>query len=273
MESVVVLPPDLALVRETLAGRGDVAAVMVEAGGASSGAVPLPAGFNAELAQICRAAGSLFVMDEVVTGFRWAPGGVQEVEGVRPDLTTLAKILAGGLPGGAVAGRRDLLENLAFPAPGTTATREKIGHPGTFNANPVSAAAGVAALSLAEDGSAQRTAAERAHELRSGMNRTLRDLNLAGVVYGTSSVFRIVLGGSSPPAADDPDSRSLPSDVVGRGMAAEVQRLLNLALLDRGVHFFGNGGMTSVVHTKADVAQTVEAWRDALLELRDEGAF
>ena len=87
------------------------------------------------------------IFDEVVTGFRVSPGGAQAEYGIRPDLTTLAKILAGGLPGGAVTGRKDILDLLDFQVT-KTSDREKIAHPGTFNANPLSAAAGVAALEI-----------------------------------------------------------------------------------------------------------------------------
>ena len=88
------------------------------------------------------------VFDEVITRFRVAPGGAQGAFGIRPDLTTLAKILAGGLPGGAVAGRKEVLDELDFEAAAAKG-REKIEHPGTFNGNPVSAAAGIATLEVA----------------------------------------------------------------------------------------------------------------------------
>jgi len=271
LSSVIVLEPDLASVRETLAGNEDVAAVIVESAGAGSGAVPLPRGFNAELADICHDRGVVFIMDEVVTGFRWSPGGVQGLEGVRPDLTALAKILAGGMPGGAVAGRRDLLDLLAFPdANGTK--RDKIGHPGTFNANPVSAAAGTTCLRQIRDGEAQRTADALAVKLRTGMNSALRDLAIPGLVYGSSSVFRILLGGEAVPEAVDPDPRQLLEGPPRPGMEPETQRLLNLALLDHGVQFFGGGGMTSAVHTESDIEQTVGAWAESLEEIRSAGA-
>ncbi len=89
----------------------------------------------------------LLIFDEIVTGCRVSPGGAQAEYGIRPDLTTLAKILAGGLPGGVVAGRKDILDLLDFQV-AKASDREKISHQGTFNANPLSAAAGVAALEI-----------------------------------------------------------------------------------------------------------------------------
>lgn len=269
LESVIVLPPDLEAVRSALAARSDIGAVILEAAGASSGQVPLPAGFHRELHELCRTAGAVFIMDEVVTGFRWAPGGVHQLEGITPDLVTLAKILAGGFPGGAVAGRRDLLEYLQFPGGGPRT--EKIGHPGTFNANPLSAAAGVACLRTIADGSHQRRAAELAASLREGMNRILAELAIPGVVYGQSSVFRIQLTGEAPPPPADTDGRSFSRAFLETPMPAERARLLQLALINRGVHLFGTSGMLSSAHTPEDVACTLEAWRAALLELREEG--
>lgn len=271
LDSVSVVPPDMAAVRETVAVRADTGAIIVESAGASSGQLPVPRGFLHELQAFCRAEGIVFIMDEVVTGFRWAPGGVQEVEGLQPDLTTLAKILAGGFPGGAVAGRRAVMEHLQFPAPGTEAP--KIGHPGTFNANPLSAAAGVACLREIAGGGHQRRAAELASRLRAGMNGVLHDLGIPGYVYGQSSEFRIILAGGTVPEARDYDPRDLPFDFLATGMPEHRSRLMQLAMINRGSHFFGAGGMTSSVHTGGDIARTVEAWRGALVDLRAEGAL
>jgi len=271
LDSVAVLPLEMSTVRETVAARDDVGAIIVESAGASSGQLPVPRGFLQELQAFCRAEGILFIMDEVVTGFRWAPGGVQEVEGLQPDLTTLAKILAGGLPGGAVAGRRAVMERLQFPAPGTSAP--KIGHPGTFNANPLSAAAGVACLREIADGSHQRRASELSAQLRGGMNAILCELGIPGYVYGQSSEFRIILAGTTVPEAQDYDPHNLPFEFLAKGMPEHRTRLLQLAMVNRGSHLFGSGGMTSSVHTEDDIARTVEAWRGALLDLRAEGAL
>ncbi|MCK6565168.1 MAG: aminotransferase class III-fold pyridoxal phosphate-dependent enzyme [Dehalococcoidia bacterium] len=271
LDTVVVVAPQMHVVRETVAGRDDIGAVIVEPAGASSGTIPLPRGFLQELESFCRQRGLLFIMDEVVTGFRWTPGGIQQEEGLSPDLTTLAKILAGGFPGGAVAGRRDLLDQLAFPAPGEHA--EKVGHPGTFNANPLSSVAGTACLREIADGRHQSRSRALASRLRTGMNAELHRLGLPGFVYGQASEFRIVLGGDTVPTPRDYDPRDLPLELLSAGSSRETERLLNLSLLTRGVHLFGNGGTTSSVHTEDDLAQTVEAWAAALQALCDESVL
>lgn len=271
MDSVAVLPLDMAAVAETVDARGDVGAIIIEAAGASSATLPVPRGFLQALRAFTAERGIVMIMDEVVTGFRWAPGGVQEVEGVLPDLTTLAKILAGGFPGGAVAGRRDIMEGLQFPAPGEK--RAKVGHPGTFNANPLSASAGVACLREIADGEAQRRASASAAQLRAGMNGALCKLGIKGVVYGQASGFRVLLGGPSVPEAADYDPRDLDWQTMAAGGSPETDRLAGLALANRGVHFFGNGGLLSSVHTAADVAETVDAWGAALEEMQSEGVL
>src|SRR5690606_30967174 len=112
------------------------------------------------------------VFDEVITGFRVSPGGAQAECGILPDITTMAKVVAGGLPGGAVAGRADILDQLDFGA-AASRKREKVQHPGTFNANPVSAAAGIAALDIVATTDACRRANDSAAALRDGFNEIL----------------------------------------------------------------------------------------------------
>ncbi|MEO8538961.1 MAG: aspartate aminotransferase family protein [bacterium] len=271
LDSVSVLNLDMDEVRETVSARGDIGAIIVESAGASSGQLPVPRGFLQELQSFCRAEGVVFIMDEVVTGFRWAPGGVQELEGLEPDLTTLAKILAGGLPGGAVTGRREVMEHLRFPDPGSKAA--KVGHPGTFNANPLSAAAGVACLRTIADGTHQRRANELGAQLRAGMNGVLCELAVPGFIYGQASEFKILLAGTQVPEAQDYDPRDLPWQLLVEGMPGERTRLLQLAMANHGSHLFGAAGLTSSVHTEDDIARTVEAWRDSLKEMRHEGAL
>lgn len=271
LDSVAVLPLDIGMVGAVVEERGDIGAVIIESAGASSGQLPVPRGFLPALQAFCNERGIVFIMDEVVTGFRWSPGGVQEVEHVTPDLTTLAKILAGGFPGGAVAGRRDIMQRLAFPDVG--AKGQKIGHPGTFNGNPLSAAAGVACLREIADGGHQQRAAALAAQLRAGMNGVLCHRGVQGVIYGQSSAFRVLIGGPTVPEEADYDPRDLDWDVLAAGGNPERERLMQLALLNRGVQLFGTGGMLSSVHTDDDIAHSVEAFDGAIVAMQAEGAL
>src|SRR5262245_26226780 len=128
--ALTVVPADEQVLADALAGR-DVAAIILEPSGAAWATVPLPDGFLAAARKLADETGTLLVFDEVVSGFRWAPGGVQETAGVLPDLTVLGKILAGGMPGGAVCGRVDLMGLLSGPAAGP----RRVGRPGTQQAH------------------------------------------------------------------------------------------------------------------------------------------
>ena len=191
VEQTILLPADdIARVAATLQARDDVAAVILEPSGASWGQVPLPEGFLAGLRETTRAHGVILIFDEVITGFRWSRGGAQARFGVTPDMCVLAKIVAGGLPGGAVAGRADIMDQLDAAVAKATG-REKIGHQGTFNSNPLCAAAAVATLGIVESEDACARAERTAGEIRDGLRRILVEEQIAWGVYGEASSFLI----------------------------------------------------------------------------------
>ena len=243
---VSVVPAELPAIEATLVDR-DVAAVIMEPTGASFGAVPLGFDFLAAVRELTRAAGSLLIFDEVVSGFRWSPGGVQQLAGVTPDLTTLAKILAGGMPGGALGGSAEVMEVLAFRDAGV-----KVKHPGTHNAHPLSAAAGVAMLDAVADGAAQSRADEMAEWLRREMNGALARAGVKGSVRGVSSTFRVAL------------------DASGGDMAPDTLHVLQAGMMLEGVHLFQGRGFVSTAHTEADVERTVSAFERTLTRLQAE---
>jgi glutamate-1-semialdehyde 2,1-aminomutase len=244
---VTIVPPDLAAAEAALAGR-DVAALILEPTGASFGTVPVSFEFLAGLRELTRDAGTLLVFDEVVSGFRWSPGGVQQLAGVLPDLTTMAKIVAGGMPGGALGGSREVMEVLAF-RPGH---QVKVKHPGTHNGHPLAAAAGSAMLDEVADGAAQSRADETAGWLRRELNGALGRAGVAGSVEGASSTFRVGIG-------------------VQEGGAHEVYSAVLAGMLLEGVHLFRDGaGFVSTAHAEADVERTVTAFERTLRRLRAE---
>ena len=107
-------PNDVAGIDRLFSEHKDIAAVILEPTGASCGKMPIVPAFLQQLRDLTKQAGTMLIFDEVVTGFRVSPGGRRRSIGVTPDMTTLAKILAGGLPGGAVVGRKDILDLLDF---------------------------------------------------------------------------------------------------------------------------------------------------------------
>jgi glutamate-1-semialdehyde 2,1-aminomutase len=252
-QAVTVVPADAGAVADALAGR-DVAAVILEPSGAAWGTVPLPAGLLAAVRELTAATGTVLVFDEVVSGFRWSPGGVQAVAGVTPDLTALGKILAGGMPGGAVAGRPDLMEHLARPG----GDPRRVAHPGTHNAHPLSAAAGIATLRQCRSGKPQERAAALAAALRSGLTSALAEAGVPGRAYGESSAFHLLIGD-----AGEPEQASLKS-LKAAGMGPELSAELHNGMLLEGVQLFHGSGFLSSAHTETDVERTVAAFTSTL---------
>ena len=256
-DAVTVVPPELELIERELS-RGDVAAVILEPAGAAWGTVQLDATFVAGIRERTLEVGSLLVFDEVVTGFRWSPGGAQAVLGVEPDLTALAKILAGGLPGGAVAGRADAMEVLDVGHP------SKVSHHGCHNAHPLSAAAGTTTLRIAADGRAQTEAASLAARLRAELNAVLQRRGAPGIVHGHSSTFSVLLGTEGP-------LTDVPADTVKTGVTGELSTALHCGMLLEGVQLFHGAGFLSTAHTEADLDRTVTAFGALVPRLQEEG--
>lgn len=247
-DHVSVVPANSAALADALSD-DDVAAIILEPSGAAWATGPLPDGFLAEARDLVDQAGALLVFDEVVTGFRWAPGGVQAVTGVYPDLTVLGKILAGGMPGGAVCGRADVLDHIG-------AIRDdprRVTHPGTHNAHPLSAAAGVTALRLAASGEAQRGCDRRADSLRRELTAVFERSGVAGRAYGESSTFHLLFGSEEAP--DRLDLATLKS----AGLPPRLSTALHCGMLLEGVHLFHGSGFLSTEHTDRDMEQTVTA--------------
>jgi glutamate-1-semialdehyde 2,1-aminomutase len=269
--SIVIDANDVDALERTMRDDGDeIAAMLVEATGAHFGAHQIDLDYVRRARELTRERGVIFIMDEVVTGFRISPGGAQQVFGVTPDLTTLAKVLGGGLPGGAVCGRADIIEQIAIGPGGTRGGGGgRVEHPGTFNANPISAAAGTAALTLCADGALQAHAAETAAAIARGMNAVLREESVAGCVYGQASILHIALGMSEqPPDGYSWGWRALPC--APAPVAREASQALGLGMLNDGVHLFGDLMLVSAAHTPDDVSRTLEAFRATLRAMEDE---
>ncbi|HMC66328.1 MAG TPA: aminotransferase class III-fold pyridoxal phosphate-dependent enzyme, partial [Gemmataceae bacterium] len=198
-EIVMVPPNDPAAVERVLSTDSEIGCVIVEPTGGHFGAVPIRGEFLRALRELTTKHGRLLIFDEVISGFRVHPGGAQGHYGITPDLTTLAKILAGGLPGGCLAGRADILAGLEF-RPG----KPKMKHPGTFNANPLSAAAGTTTLRIVATGEPNRRANESGRLLRQKLNALFAQRDCDWVAYGEFSGFKLLPGYDGPrPTGDD----------------------------------------------------------------------
>jgi glutamate-1-semialdehyde 2,1-aminomutase len=267
LEDLVIVPPnDLAAVERAIEEH-DPACVIHEGNGSRWGVVPARAEFLQGLCEVTRKKGVIFILDEVITGFRVHPRGFQGYCGIVPDLTSLAKILAGGLPGGCVVGRADLLQALAFDNP----LGKKMKHPGTFNANPLSAAAGIAALRLVATGEPCDKANGVASKLRKGLNEVFARKGVPWVAYGDFSAVKIHPDYDGPRPTDD---AFIPFDndyqKLDRKFAPALSHAFRCALLLGGVDWMGWGGSTSAAHDDADVERTVTAFAQAIDLLRQD---
>ena len=241
-DTLVAAYNDLEGVERAL-GEGDVAAVIVEPVAGNMGLVlPLP-GFLDGLRDLCTRYGALLVFDEVMTGFRVHPGGAQGLYGVAPDLTTLGKVIGGGLPVGAYGGRREIMELVAPSGP--------VYQAGTLSGNPLAMTAGVETLrALGEPGAWD--ALERAGErLVSGLVSLDAGVQLArvGSMFGIFFTDAPVTSWSGAATAD-----------------TERFAAFHRALLDRGVYLAPSqfeAGFLSVVHGEAEIDATVDAAREA----------
>jgi glutamate-1-semialdehyde 2,1-aminomutase len=258
---------DLSVLEEALASRKH-AMLFVEGGGAHmAGQVPWDRTFIKALPALANKYGTLLLVDEVVTGFRESRGGWQELVGVRPDLSTLGKCVGGGLGVGAVIGRAELFESLSPKAPAAS----RITHTGTWNANPLTSASGVAACELYLEGEPQNKAVELGAYLRKTGNQILRDRKVSGYLYGRT-VVHVYFGplemqpGNeyTPPTADV-------QKIIGGGTA---KTLLGLHLMQRGVATMsGRFFVMSAAHSKPDIDQAMDAFARSLDAMLAGGAL
>jgi glutamate-1-semialdehyde 2,1-aminomutase len=260
---------DIAETRRLIEMHDDIAAVIIEPTGASFGQLPVTTEFLAELRELTCARGIVLIFDEVVTGFRVSRGGLQAHAGITPDMTSLAKILAGGLPGGAVCGRAEILELLDFDAAEAKGF-EKIGHQGTYNANPLSAAAGFAALGIIKETDACEKANAQAEKLRAMCNGVFAEEGVPWACYGAFSGFYFYMNPTKAPL----DPLSFDASAVGHAALSAkspIAERLRLALLVHGVDIAGKpGGSVSAAHTDQDLADTADGLRAAVRMLRAE---
>lgn len=263
VDSVIVLPPDLDSLERTLAADNNIAGVITEGSGASYGTVPLSPGFLEGVRRLTRQYNVLMILDEVITGFRWSPGGLQQRIGIDPDLCTLAKILTGGLPGGAVAGRDDIMQVMIQTGDRQHDRHERVLHGGTFNANPYCAATGNAALEIVATGEMQDTADRMAERLRVGLQEILDKSEVAACVYGDASTFHVYFGNRS---IEGMDANTLKNAPPG------IQTAFRQALQVRGVDLMSRtSGVLSGVHTENDIDTALGAFDGAIKAMIDEG--
>jgi glutamate-1-semialdehyde 2,1-aminomutase len=247
-ENVIVLPwNDLALVERTLEARGkEVAALITEPVMVNSGGILPKPGFLEGLRKVCTKHGIIFILDEVITGFRLAPGGAQQYFGVTPDLATFAKAVAGGFCVSVLAGKASFMDEIAALA---------TVHAGTYNSNPPCMAACKAALGLLESGDLHRQIFAQGEALMAGIRDLGKKAGKNLSVRGLPPCFHVSFG--EPEEATDYRTYT-------RRDAAAHDRFWE-ALQENGVRIVPEGTwFVSAALTEQDVAFTLQAVERAL---------
>ncbi len=271
--TMVIAPPnDLQATADILSRDEDIAAIILEPTGSTWGKVPIMPSFLVGLRRLADEFGVTLIFDEVVSGFRCSPGGAQEAYGVTPDLTTLGKIVSGGLPGAALVGKKEYLDLIDFRQTAMDG-RERISHKGTFNAAPVSGAAGIAALNLVRSGGPCAEAIGYGNRLIDQLNAMFSTESVNWVAYGTFGGFHVFLN----PQAKSTDRKEIESGEFGaENISASkdpsfVMKVRIGALL-HGVDLQGwPGGPVSAAHNDDDLERTVDSFRQTIRLLRSDG--
>ncbi|HEY0037095.1 MAG TPA: glutamate-1-semialdehyde 2,1-aminomutase [Longimicrobium sp.] len=227
---------------------GKIACVILEPVVGNAGFLPPDEGFLHGLRRITEEHGALLIFDEVMTGFRVAPGGAQELFGIRPDLTTLGKVIGGGLPVGAYGGRADVMDHVAPVGP--------VYQAGTLSGNPLAMAAGLAQLKILRDENPYPELERKTKRLVEGLlaNGAEMGVPMCGGSYG--SMWGVFLAAGPVRTFED-----------AKGSDVDTFRRFFHAALQRGVFFAPSAfeaGFLSTAHTDQDVEETISRARDAL---------
>ena len=263
LSTVVVIDPRIEALKQLLERDDDIAAVIIEPTGGHWGQFPLQnPGFLEGVRELTAQHEVVMIMDEVICGFRMSRGGAQARFGITPDLTTMAKIVAGGLPGGAVAGKAEIMEMLGDAEPG-----RRLAHPGTFNANPLSATAGIATLNIIANEPVNERADAMAARLKAGLRDALNRMEVPGHVHGLASIVHVALGVE----AGDQEISTVPHAKLAEATAGQTSSQVKLAMLNEGIDMMGGiGFMVSAAHREEDIDRTSAAFERALAALREE---
>ncbi len=257
LDTMISLQPGNIGAVEAAIEANDVAAIIIESTGAHMGGTPIRPDFLQEIRDVTTKHDVVFILDEVVTGFRSSKGGTQELWGVTPDLCTLAKILGGGLPGGAVAGKADILN---------TIERGQMLHQGTFNGNPLSAVAGIAALEMVANGDVNEKADAAGQKLKEGINEVFGRIEIPGHAYGIGSMIHTRIGID----ADVDEWGMIQGTPSGTPISKDADHEFKMAMFNNGVDN-GRRFLMMAVHSDEDIAKTLEAFETSLKQVREQG--
>jgi glutamate-1-semialdehyde 2,1-aminomutase len=244
---------DLAAARELFAHSGsEIACVIVEPVAGNMNCIPPREGFLQTLRELCTQHGALLIFDEVMTGFRVALGGAQQLYGITPDLTTLGKVIGGGMPVGAYGGKRSIMENVAPAGP--------IYQAGTLSGNPIAMAAGLAMLDLIQAPGFYAELERKTQLLTDGLLAVAAEAGVPLSANRVGAMFGIFFTAEKVETYTQATACNV----------AAFNRFFH-SMLTRGVYLAPSAfeaGFMSAAHSEQDIADTLEAARAAFQEIR-----
>jgi len=243
---------DLAAVRDLAVREGErVACIIVEPVAGNMGCVPPGPGFLQGLRQVCDQYGIVLIFDEVMTGFRVAYGGAQQLYKIKPDLTTLGKVIGGGLPVGAFGGKREIMEKIAPLGP--------IYQAGTLSGNPLAMTAGIETLNLLAKPGVYKTLEQKSADLEKGLRAAVAEAGVPATFNRVGSMFTAFF--TDRQVTDFASAKTSDTARFGKYFLAMLKNGVNLAPSQFEAAFM------SLAHSKADINKTIEAARKSLKSL------
>ena len=243
---------DMAALADVFKEHPDIAAIIVEPVVGNMGCVPPQPEFLEFTREVTTRYGALLIFDEVMTGFRLARGGAQEVYGITPDITCLGKIIGGGLPVGAYGGRKELMRNIAPTGP--------IYQAGTLSGNPLAMKAGLLTLRRLKEKSIYQTLEQRSAHLCEGLSKAADEAGIKTTTNRVGSMWTSFF--TDKPVTNWATANRSDRELYGKFFHA---------MLDQGVYLAPSqfeAGFVSIAHTDAIIEQTIEASKKAFQALR-----
>ena len=246
----IVLPyNDLGAVAKTLSALGEqIACVILEPVAGNMGVVPPKSGYLAGLRELCDRYGVVLIFDEVITGFRLSYGGAQELYEVTPDLTTLGKIIGGGLPVGAYGGKREIMECVAPIGP--------VYQAGTLSGNPLAVSAGIATLKVLRQPGFYDKLERKSAALEQGLGQAAAEAGLSARINRVGSMMTMFM--TPEPVRNYASAKLSDTSLYARFFTA---------MLQNGVYFAPSqfeAAFVSAAHSEEDIADTIAAARASL---------
>ncbi len=252
-DTLIVPFNNIAKLEELLSTEGkNIAAVILEPVPCNYGLILPAEGYLKKLRELCDRYGILLIFDEVINGFRLALGGAQEYYGVKADLTTLGKIIGGGLPVGAYGGRREIMDKIAPDGP--------VYQAGTLSGNPLAMAAGIATLKKLRSKEAYRVLRTKGDALREGLREILEPYRGKVLFQNLESIFAFSFTGLKAITSVD--------EIKSCDMKAYAR--FHGEMLSRGIYLAPSGyevGFLSLVHSDEDIRKTVAAVKESLAKV------